>query len=69
MTALGMTVLHLKIVEFKFTHNFIICNRLPDMELISGIDIHKKFPISYAWDKEKNCYIQKEGKFLTYRKL
>ena len=24
------------------------------------------FSISYAWDKEKNCYIQKEGKFLTY---
>ena len=22
--------------------------------------------ISYAWDKEKNCYIQKEGKFPTY---
>ena len=66
MTALGMTALHLRIVEFKFTHNFIICNRLPDMELIFGIDIQKKFSISYAWDKEKNCYIQKEGKFLTY---
>ena len=26
----------------------------------------KKFSISYAWDKEKNCFIQKEGKFLTY---
>ena len=24
------------------------------------------FSISYAWDKDKNCYIQKEGKFLTY---
>ena len=66
MTALGMTALHLRIVEFKFTHNFIICNRLPDMELIFGIDIQKKFSISYALDKEKNCYIQKEGKFLTY---
>ena len=22
--------------------------------------------LSYAWDKEKNCFIQKEGKFLTY---
>ena len=66
MTALGMTALHLRIAEFKFTHNFIICNRLPDTELIFGIDIQKKFSISYAWDKEKNCYIQKEGKFLTY---
>ena len=30
MTALGMTALHLRIAEFKFTHNFIICDRLPD---------------------------------------
>ena len=66
MTALGMTALHLRIVEFKFTHNFIICNRLPDMELIFGIDKQKKFSISYTWEKEKNCYIQKEGTFLTY---
>ena len=66
MTALGMTALHLRIAEFKFTHNFIICDRLPDMELIFGIDIQIKFSISYAWDKEKNCYIEKEGKFLTY---
>ena len=66
MRALGMTALHLKIVEFKFTHNFIICERLPDMELIFSIDVQKKFSISYTWDKEKSCYIQKEGTFLTY---
>ena len=66
MTALGMTALHLRIVEFKFTHNFIICNRLLDTKLIFSIDVQQKFSISYTWDKEKNCYIQKEGKFLTY---
>ena len=22
--------------------------------------------LSYAWDREKNCYIQEEGRFLTY---
>ena len=66
MTALGMTALHLRIADFKFTHNFIICNRLPDTEIIFGIDVQKKFSISYAWDKAKHCYIQKEGKFLTY---
>ena len=43
MTALGMTALHLRIVEFEFTHNFVICNRFPDTEIISGIDIQKKF--------------------------
>ena len=68
MSAIGMTALHLRIAEFKFTHNFIICYQLPEMELIFGIDIQRKFSISYAWDKEKNCYIQKEGKFLTYTK-
>ena len=66
MTALGMTALHLRIAEFKFTHNFIICDRLPDTEIISGIDLQKKFSLSYAWHKEKNYYIQKDGRFLTY---
>ena len=66
MTTLGMTVLHMRIADFKFTHNFMICYRLPDTNFIFGIDIQKKFSISYAWDKDKNCYIQKEGKFLTY---
>ena len=66
MTALGMPALHLRIADFKFTHNFVLCNRLPDTEIIFGIDIQKKFSISYAWDKDKHCYIQKEGKFLTY---
>ena len=67
MTALGMMALHLRITEFKFTHNFVICERLLDTEIIFGINIQKKFSISYAWDKAKNFYIQKVGKFLTYK--
>ena len=66
MMALGSTVLHSWIAEFKFTHNFIICDQLPETELIFGIDIQKKFSLSYAWDKDKNCYIQWNGKFLVY---
>ena len=66
MTALGMTALHLRIVDFKFIYNFIICDRLPDTEIIFGIDVQKKFSLSYAQDKEKNCYIQKDSRFLTY---
>ena len=27
MTALGMTALHLRIADFKFTHNFMTCDR------------------------------------------
>ena len=66
MSAIGTTTLHLRIAEFKFTHNFIICDQLPDTELIFGIDIQRKFSLSYTWDKERNCYIQREGKFLVY---
>ena len=66
MIALGSTALHLWIAEFKFTHNFIICDQLPETELIFGINIQKKFSLSYAWDKDKNCYIQQNGKFLVY---
>ena len=36
------------------------------MELIFGIDIQRKFSLSYAWNKERNCYIQREGKLLVY---
>ena len=60
LTALCMTALHLRIAEFKFTHNLELCNRLPDTVIIFGIDIQKKFSLSYAWDKEKNCYIQRD---------
>ena len=66
MSAIRTTALHLRIGEFKFTHNFIICDQLPETALIFGIDIQRKFSLSYAWDKERNCYIQREGKFLVY---
>ena len=66
MTALGMTALHLRIADLKFTHCFIICDRSPDTEIIFGIDIQKKVSLSYPWEREKNCYIWKDGRFLTY---
>ena len=66
MMELGMTELHLRIADFKFTHNFIICDRLPDTEIIFGIDVQKKISLSYAWDKEKDWYIQRDGRFPTY---
>ena len=39
MMALGMTALHLSITNFKFTHSFTICDRLPGTEIIFGIDV------------------------------
>ena len=66
MTILGSTAIHLCIADFKFTHNFIICNQLPDTELIFGIDIQNKFSLSYAWDKDQQCYIQWNSRFLAF---
>ena len=63
MTALGMIALHLRIADFKFTHNFIICNRLLDTEIIFGIDIQKKLSISYVWDKDKIVTYKGMAKF------
>ena len=66
MMTLGCTALHLQIADFKFTHNFIIGDQLPNTELIFSIDIQKKFSLSYTRDKDKNCYIQWNGKFLAF---
>ena len=63
MSAIGATALHLRIAEFKFTHNFIICDQLPEMELIFGIDMQRKFSLSYAWDKERNLHSKRRKIF------
>ena len=39
MTALGIMTLQLRIADFKFSHNFIICDRLPKTELLFGINV------------------------------
>ena len=66
MMALGSTAPHLWIAEFKFTHNFIICNQLLETELIFGINILKSFHYLMLGTRTKNCYIQWNGKFLVY---
>ena len=66
LTASGITTLQLWIADFKFSHNFIIWDTLPNTEILIGIDVQKKFALSYAWDQRRNCYILKEGRFLTY---
>ena len=63
MSAIGMTALHLRISEFKFTHNFIICDQLPEMELIFGIDIQNMLSTSYAWEKKKTVTFKKMENF------
>ena len=63
MSAIGTTALHLRTAEFKFIHNFIICDQLPEKELIFGIDIQRKFSISYAWEKKKTVTFKKKAHF------
>ena len=63
MSAIGTMALHLRIAEFKFTHNFIICDQLPEMERIFGIDMQRKFSLSYAWDKEKTVTFKRKENF------
>ena len=41
MTALEIMTLQLRIADFTFSHNFIICDRLPEMELLFAIDVQK----------------------------
>ena len=60
MMALGSTVLHLWIAEFKFTHNFKLCDQLPETELIFGIGIQKKFFIMLCLGQGKKFAIYKE---------
>ena len=50
MTALGITTLQLQIADFKFSHTFMICDRLPNTKILFGIDVQKKSTLSYAWD-------------------
>ena len=54
MTTLGSTALHLQIADFKFMHNFIICDQLPNTELIFSIDI-QKFSLSYVGIRINNA--------------
>ena len=44
MTALGIMTLQCRIADFKFSHKFSICDRLPDKELLFGINVQKNSP-------------------------
>ena len=53
MRALGIMTLQLRIADFKFSCNFIICDRQPETELLFGIDVQKKVSLSYTWTEER----------------
>ena len=66
MSSLGKATLHLCIANFKFSHTFVICDKLPDTDILFGIDIQKRYSLSCTWDLDKQLFIQREGSFLTY---
>ena len=67
MTTLGSTALHLCIADFTFTHNFIVCNQLPDTELILGMDIQRNFHYLMLGIRTTNAtYKEMENSYLSH---
>ena len=66
MSSLGKTALHLHIANFKISHTFIICNKLLETDIFFGIDMHKRYSLSYSLDLDKQLFMKREGLFLTY---
>ena len=66
MSSLGEATLHLCIANFKFSHTFIICDKLLDTDILSDIDIQKRYSPSYSWDSDKQLFTQRKSSFLTY---
>ena len=61
MSSLGKATLHLHIANFKFSHTFIICDKLPETNILFGTDIQKRYFLSCSWDSDKQLFIQREG--------
>ena len=45
MSSLGKATLHLQITNFKFSHAFVICDKLPDTDILFGIEIKKSYSV------------------------
>ena len=65
MSAIGTTALHLRIAEFKFTHNFIIFDQLPETEFIFGIEYSKKILTILCMGQGKKLLHTKGKKILS----
>ena len=66
MSSMGKATLHLWIEDFKFSHTFVICDKLPEADFLFRIDIQQLYSLSYCWDSDRHLFIQREGSFLTY---
>ena len=66
MSLLGKATLHLCISNCKFSHTFVISDKLPDTDILFGIDILKRYSLSYSWDEDKQLFMQRAGSLITY---
>ena len=65
MMTLGTTVLHLCIADFTFTHNFIVCDQLPDTAFILGMDLSKEVFIILCLGQGSSMLHTKEWQILV----
>ena len=54
------------LLYFKFSHVFVICDKLPDTDILFDIDVQERYSLSYRWDRDKQLFIQREGSILAY---
>ena len=50
---------YLHIADFRFSDTFIICDKLPDIDILLGIGIQKRYSLSHSWDSDKQLFIQR----------
>ena len=66
MLSVGKVMLSLCIADFKFSHTFIICNKLPETDFLFAINLQKRYSLCYCRGSDRQLFIQREGSFLTY---
>ena len=53
MSSLAKGTLHICIANFKFSHTFIKCDNLPEIDIIFWHRYPEEYFISYIWDLDK----------------
>ena len=66
MSPLGKATLHLHIADFKSPHTLIICDKLPETNILFSTYLQKRYCLLYCWDSDKQLFIQREGSFFSY---
>ena len=48
VSLMGKAVLHVCIADFEFLHTFITCDKLQEIDFLFGIDLQKRYLLSYC---------------------